>query len=95
VARLAALAKRRRNALHSLPGFWRQVFECLENFLVRHSCAKVSPAIRLSLNPAKLFGLNLRQSASGCADEAFPVELDLLSQPPSMKPPISDAASVD
>ena len=40
------LAKRRRNALDSLPGFGRQAFERLENFLVRHPGAEVSPAIR-------------------------------------------------
>src|SRR6266536_705254 len=80
VARLGALTKCLRNALHSLPGFGRQAFEGLENFLVRHSCAEVSPAIRLSLNTAKLFVFNVRQLASGSADEAFPVEFDLLSE---------------
>ena len=41
------LAKRPRNAFDSLPGFGRQVSERHENFLVSHSAAKVSPAIRL------------------------------------------------
>jgi hypothetical protein len=47
---------------------------------MRHPSAEVSPAIRLSLNTAKLFVLNVRQLASGSADEAFPVEFELLSE---------------
>ena len=51
----AALAERRRDTLNTLAGFGCQARERFKHFLVSHTGAKISPAIRLELHLAKLF----------------------------------------